>query len=335
MRSLHGVKKLLPAALVLFASCSYRTTAWVAPWDPASQAAAIENRASVAEVDPVWFSIQADGSIAPNWHAEDPALRAAFPGRELIPVIQNARGGQFDGDVVEHLLATDESMDTHVKAIITLVDSGRYDGIEIDYESLAPELRDRYSMFIERLANRLHSQKKLLSVVLDAKTADSEDWRGPGAEDWRAIGRAADSVKVMAYDFHFAGSEPGPLAPLDWLGKIVAYAQATIPLHKVIFGLPWYGYDWQNGTAKPVTYAQAMQLAPAGVSIHRDANGELYFMTGGQTVWFEDADSYRTKVAYLLSRSRRLGGFASWKPGTEDPAVWARMQELGRRRLVR
>lgn len=326
---------LLAVFLLFLTSCSYRTTAWVAPWDPLSQSSTLENRASVAEVDPVWFSIQPDGSIAPNWHAEDPALREAFPGRQLIPVIQNARDGAFDRDVVQRLLDDDNSMDAHVQSIVALVDNGKYDGIEIDYESLPPEMRDRYSMFLERLANRLHSDKKTLSVVLDAKTADSENWRGPGAEDWRAIGRAADSVKVMAYDFHYAASEPGPLAPLDWLGKIVNYARATIPLRKVIFGLPWYGYDWHNGSGKPITYAQAMQLAPAGVSIHRDTNGELYFTTNGHAVWFEDADSYRTKVSYLLSRSRRIGGFASWKPGTEDPAVWAQMQELGQRRLIR
>ena len=196
------------------------------------------------------------------------------------------------------------------------------------------------------LANDLHARGKSLSVTVAAKMSDNDNWPGPAGQDWRVIGRVADSVKIMAYDYHWATSAAGPIAPLDWLTKIVDYAMATIPARRQFYGLPWYGYDWKDKLAHNVRYDTAMELAQFhAAKIRRDANGELTFhyedcddlddsgTCAQHEVWFQDAESYRTKTRALLRGHPWIGGFAMWRAGSEDPGVWTDVADLNRRKI--
>ena len=49
---------------------------------------------------------------------------------------------------------------------------------------------------------------------------------------------------IMAYDFHHAGSEPGPVAPITDVRRTVEFAIRYVPRRKIIIGVPLYGYDW-------------------------------------------------------------------------------------------
>src|SRR5215210_4028433 len=111
-----------------------------------------------------------------------------------------------------------------------------------------------FTAFVQLLASKLHASNKLLSVTVHPKTSASATWDGPGAQDYTAIGAVADSVKVMAYDYHWSTSDAGAIAPLSWLDQVAIYAESTIAPQKVIMGLPWYGYDWLGTSAVGVTY---------------------------------------------------------------------------------
>jgi spore germination protein len=330
-------RRILPLLLLLLPlSCAYRTSVWVAPWQAASGAAVIENQSSVSEANPVWYSLGADGSIVPAAQADDSALRKALRNARLVPTIQNYVGGHFDSGVVRKLLESPATSNDHVHALVGLVQEHRYDGIDIDYESLPPDLREAYSAFLTALGAQLAQHGKRLSVTVAAKLSDRDDWAGTGAEDWRVIGRVASSVKIMAYDFHYGGGEAGPIAPLDWLEQIARYARKTIPSRKQLIGLPWYGYDWEGKLGRGITHPQALELARTNeATIERDPNGELHFRYAGHEVWFQDAESYRMKVLYLIQRHPWIGGFAHWKSGSEDPEVWVDVEKLRERKVRR
>jgi len=135
----------------------------------------------------------------------------------------------------------------------------------------------------------------------------------------------------MAYDAHFPGGTAGPLAPIDWLDRVAIFAKQTIPSHKQVFGLAWYGYDWLGTEATTITWPQAVALAKSNNVIpSRDQNGELSFHYEGHDVWFQDAESYRIKTAYLIRHHPWIGGFAHWRSGTEDPEVWVAVGSLNR-----
>jgi spore germination protein YaaH len=297
---------------------------WVAPWDPQSLASIQTNAHFLSETNPVWYQWKSDATIEAGWNAENPAWRAAMTGTLLMPTIQNLVGGSFNGSAVATMLATPASRDAHAEAITQLVLAKVYDGIDIDYESVPTAQRANFTAFITTLSQKLHAVNRQLSVTVYAKASDKENWEGPGSQDWPALGRLADTVKIMAYDYSWDGSVAGPIAPIDWLDRVTTYAESTIPAEKIIVALPFYGYDWVGTSAKNLTYATAMKLAQTnGATVTRDANGEATFTYGGtHTVYFQDATSYIRKIEVLQKKHWRIRGVAAWCAGQEDPEVW-------------
>lgn len=319
---------LLTAAAPAYA---WRMSAWVPAWDSNALPIMQTRAGALDEANPGWYTVGIDGSVVKNWGAEDPSMRAALTGTALVPTIKNYINGRFDGNAVATLLASPTTRETHVNAIANLVAQQAFDGIDIDYERVPTTSRADFTAFVELLASKLHANGKLLSVTVVAKTTDAENWNGPGAQDWIAIGRVADSVKIMGYDYHWSTSAAGPLAPLSWLDEVATYAEAVIPSGKSILGLPWYGYDWMGTSGATVTYTDAMALAAAnGAEITHDANGEATFTYAGRTVFFQDATSYLIKTNHIAAAHPRLGGFAAWRVGAEDPAIWSLVSQLKR-----
>jgi len=323
------VRILRPAVVAAFvlafaaqAFASYRITAWIPPWDQNALTSIQTNGGAVSESNPVWYSWNADGTIAKNWNAENNTWRAAMTGSALIPTIQNVVSKSFSASAVETMLATPASREAHAAAIFQLVASNAFDGIDVDYERVPATSRANFTAFITTLGTKLHGSGKKLSVTVYAKTGDVT-WNGSGAEDWVAIGGVADSVKLMAYDYHYDSTPAGAITPLDWLDQVVTYAESVIPHAKIIVGLPWYGYDWSSSGGATASYASAMQVAQNnGATIGHDANGEATYIYNGHTVFFQDATSYAKKVDLIKQKHGGVGGFAHWAVGVEDPAIW-------------
>jgi|GEM_PF-962207 len=307
---------------------AYRMSAWVPAWDSSAITIMGRHGGDLDESNPGWFVARADGTIAASSGGETPTMRAALSGTQLVPTIKNYVNGAFDGQMMATIVNSPELREKHAAAIADLVTQNAYDGIDVDYERMPSTSKAGFTAFVQSLAAKLHARNKVLSVTVYAKTSDAT-WSGPGAQDWPAIGAEADSVKIMAYDNHWSTSAAGPIAPLDWLEQILGYAVKTLPMKKVMVGLPWYGYDWNAQQGASVTYADAMTRAQnAGVAVGRDANGEATFTYGTRTVFFQDAASYQRKVETIVARYPGIGGFAHWRVGAEDPAIWNVVSQL-------
>lgn len=315
------------ALVVAVPMSAYELSVWVPPWDAAATSSMQRHADKVDESNPVWYTLTSTGAIVTTWNADNPTVRAALVGTSrVMPTIQNYVDKRWNGNLVATLVATPQSREVHAEAIRALVVQNAYDGIDIDYEKVPATAKDNFSAFITLLGEKLHAANKKLSVSVHAKTSDSQTWSGPGGTDFAALGRAADSVKIMAYDYHWDGSDAGALTPLEWLDAVLSYATARMPASKVIVGLPWYGYNWQGTDASTVSFAQASSLAQTnGVTPSRHASGELTFAYAGRTVYYQDAESFALKVATITRKFPTIGGFAAWAVGTEDPEVWSRI----------
>jgi spore germination protein len=310
-------------------SHAYRMSAWVPSWDANALAIMQTQAGNLHEANPGWYTIAADGTFTRNYKAEDMSMRAALTGTQLVPTIKNYFGGRFDGEIVATIVGDPALREKHAEALAQLAVDKGLDGIDVDYESVPATARASFSAFVQILADKLHATRRVLSVTVHAKTSDGSTRNGPGAQDWRAIGAAADTVKIMAYDAHWSTSAAGAITPLDWLDQVAAYAESAIPAGKAIIGLPWYGYDWLEKKGSAVTYAEAVSIAQQeGAAIGRDASGEATFTYDGRTVFFQDAAAYRAKVELIGSKHPRIAGFAHWRVGAEDPAIWAIVREL-------
>ena len=214
-------------------------------------------------------------------------------------------------------------MAAQVAGIVALTEREHYAGIDLDYENLHAGDRQAFTTFVTRLARALHARGKVLSVAVFAKTTNAGTDPRNVAQDYAAIGRAADQVRLMAYDYHWDSSPPGPVAPISWVRAVLRYARTQIPASKIILGVPLYGYDWVGHHGTGISWLQALRLSrqyhatahydqasQAPWFRYRDAAGHEH------TVWFENAASSRAK--FDAAQGAQIGGVYLWMYGYED-----------------
>ena len=84
-------------------------------------------------------------------------------------------------------------------------------------------------------------------LVVQAVPFDDPGW------NYKAYAAASDYLILMAYDQHWAGSDPGPVAAQDWFEQQSRQAHARLDPAKTIIALGNYGYDWTDGKTGSAT----------------------------------------------------------------------------------
>lgn len=322
----------------LGASEPKRVAANLVFWDQARGFEAIAaNVDLLSEVTPVWYHLAADGTVkayekSKGTTYEDPAVLSFLrkAGVRVVPAVSNVVDGEWDGPLVSHIIADPQRMAAHVSNLVDLAVSRGYDGLDLDYESLAASDRAAFTAFVTHLAGALHAKGKVLTVNVHPKTSEPGTWGGPIAQDWAAIGAVADQVRVMMYDYHWSSSDAGPIAPVNWVAGVLSFARTMIPAGKIMQGVPFYGYDWVGRTGSPVVWGDAMALADKrGTTINWDRDSAApwfqYSDQGGEhAVWFENATSVDAKLQ--LANAYGVGGVVVWRVGGEDPATWSALR---------
>jgi spore germination protein len=288
------------------------------------------------EVSPVWYSLEPTGEVvlADATHTTVDRRAVGFlreHGIRVIPTVSNLRDGEWQPDLVRAMLHDPEAMRAHVRELVALAVQEGYDGIDIDYEHLRGQDRTAFSAFLTELGAALRAEGRVLTVAVHPKSSDEGDSERNLAQDYRAIGAAADQVRVMTYDYSWESSPPGPVAPAEWVEDVIAWTVTQIPPEKVILGVVLLGYEWAHGRGSTVDYQQARAAARAhDVDIRRSGDGSPWFRYVDRSgtaheVWFEDEVSVEAKLR-LVSRYG-LGGVFFWRLGGEDPAVWRLVAE--------
>jgi spore germination protein len=316
------------------ASLAKRVSGSLVFWDQSRGFDAIFANADVlSEVSPFWYHVAADGSVIPYTSETgapyvDPSILVFLRARGIlvIPSVTNIVNGVWDGALVSRILADPALASANINNLVQLAVNSGYDGIDLDYENLSSSDRTRFSTFVSRLADALHAHGKLLTVNVYAKTSEPGTWDGPMAQDWAAIGTKADEVRIMAYEYHWSTSGPGPISPIDWVGQVLSFARKVIPAAKIMHGVPFYGYDWVGQSGTPLVWEDVVSLAAQfGVTPNWDGNSAsswFQYQSKGtpHTVWFENAASVKAKLD--LSHTYGVGGVTLWRLGGEDPGVW-------------
>lgn len=280
------------------------------------------NAGLIREVNFFWYELGGDGQIVGGVKSRAALDKARELGLRVVPSIVN-RG--FSRDAVLAAIGAPEERRAHIDAIVDLVRTNDYDGIDIDYESLNAEDREIFTLFIEELSAALHAEGKLLSIAVHAKTDDAGTWNGPAAQDWPRLGAAVDAFKIMTYDYHYGTSEAGPIAPVAWIDEVLAYAATVVPPAKTYAGIHFYGYEWVGASGTGIEWREAEKtVRQQDVTPQRDESGEAWFTydDGRFTVYYADAENLRVKLAAIEAAHPDIAGIAIWRLGGEDPENW-------------
>jgi spore germination protein YaaH len=318
---------LLALVLVLVASVlapaqpvqarSYMRWAYYVPDDPRSYRSLQAARPYIDVVAPDAWRIRPDGSITSRVQPRVIAQMRAW-GLRVVPMVQ--KWSWYDK--MHPFFASPAARQRAASDLADLVVGGKYDGINIDIENIEPRDGPALEAFVADLAARLHANGRLVSMALPARTSG-------GYYDGFNYARLAahlDYANIMAYDYGWSGGQPMPVAPISWVRAVTAYTASQIPRGKVLLGIPWYGYDWNTSTRRPATYVSFGQAVGKGGTRGYDAAAQSpsvrYSFAGQQhVIWYEDARSIGAKLDVVVNQG--LAGWAAWRLGYEDPAVWS------------
>ena len=300
------------------------------------------------EQDPSYLAFVAHAAdfdaVHPMWYyLSSPTTFKAAYGEGSSMVLSNTTAGGKRTLLIPTIAASDGSQPAwasqmihdaslraqHEAAIVNLVMSKGYDGIDLDYEHLPDADKAAFSQFAAELAGQLHQKGKTLSFAVGGLTGTN--W---SAWDYDALSLVADQLHVMGYDYHYLGSHSGPVAPLGWVKQVLAYIDTVGGggrAGKFILGLPNYGLagpdggttNWFGssmdcinlvGGSYDVTTTH-MNVCPLTNGVPIDAGRAPNAMSSKGRLYFDDLASHEEKVA--AAHAAGLAGITYWTIGGE------------------
>jgi len=269
-------------------------------------------------VAPTLMSLDASGNLVIG---DDPAMRRIIAGslhRPLVmPVLQNAAGGKWDGEAATRIMRDPVRRKALVSALSAALARSGDAGVIFDFENLPPGSERDLVKLVSETRDALSPQGRLVAVTMPI---DSPQWPA------RELAAASDKLILMAYDEHWQGGTPGPIASDAWFVRNLQRTIAGIAPAKLVVALGNYGYDWHDGAA------DAMTVEEAWLAAHDSGTAPVFDPVGGNTGFSFEDDGHRHDVWFLdaaaswnqLHALGRLGlrNVALWRLGSEDPGFW-------------
>lgn len=252
-----------------------------------------------------------------------PLLEAAmqFNVRPIMVITGSNDEGNFDNILISRILNDMTSQNTLITNILNTLTEKNYSGVDIDFENILAKDRDVYVNFIRNLSQAVHPEGFTVSVDLSPK--ENRYQRGLLYEglDYAGIGRYADDVLLMTYEWGYSQSQPMAVAPINKVKQILEYAITEIPREKINLGIPNYGYEWPLPYIKGVTTARSIGNVQAA-EIAGLNRAVIEFDTTAMTphfqytinsrsfeVWFEDVRSMNSKIMLVPEYSIKGAGY--------------------------
>jgi cellulose synthase/poly-beta-1,6-N-acetylglucosamine synthase-like glycosyltransferase/spore germination protein YaaH/peptidoglycan/xylan/chitin deacetylase (PgdA/CDA1 family) len=315
--------------------------AFYAPWQETGLHSLRANASKMTHVLPAWVHLQEDArgldfhdwDIALTPHNKDVLQIARENNLNIVPVFSNAQLADFDPQRVHIFLTSPDVQNRIIPQLRNWLLANRFQGINIDFENLLPGDYPLLIPFLVRLKQQFAPYHLIVSVDLEARSADPEVVKKP--LDWRAASSICDFVIAMCYDEHSSGGPPGPIASMEWYRKKLMTALESIPRDKLVVGLGNYAYDWMDGRgwAEPLTYQGALVEAKS-YRQHEKPEDVVDFDAEAlnPTFWYVDDDGKQHEVWFLdaitaanqwmVAQSYGVRGVAIWVLGSADPSIF-------------
>jgi cellulose synthase/poly-beta-1,6-N-acetylglucosamine synthase-like glycosyltransferase/peptidoglycan/xylan/chitin deacetylase (PgdA/CDA1 family)/spore germination protein YaaH len=291
--------------------------------DPDSYASLEKHAAQITHVCPEWMAvINGMGELQVD---ADPRVSklAANKGIVLMPLLTNLVGDTWQPEAVENLAhGPPQRQDRFIQSVLSVLRSAKAAGVVVDWEQIDPAYKKNLTAFIDKFADALHDDNKELWLCVQ-----------PGQEldyiDFDALADNVDRFVAMLFDETSDTDPPGPLASRSWFEGWLHVLLEDSDSRQWIIAIGNYGYDWTIGgkKAEPISFSEAMSRANDAEIDSVEVNGPsyspyFYFQDEDKEhgVWFLDAVTFLNQLRAV--RDEKAGGFALYRLGSEDPAVW-------------
>ncbi|WP_321002605.1 glycosyl hydrolase family 18 protein [Eisenbergiella porci] len=271
------------------------------------------------------YGFTTEGNLIPPAIDESFMIQAALL-EDVAPILTLTpfgADGMFNNYLISVLVNNQPVRDTLIAQLLFTMEQKGYQGVDIDFEYILPEDRDAFTAFVAETRAAANAEGYTLSVALAPKISDTQTGLLYEGKDYEGLGRAADSVLLMTYEWGYTYGPPMAVAPLNKVIEVVEYAITKIPPEKIDLGIPNYGYDWTLPYIRGESKADTIGNIEA-VQIAIENNAEILFDSTAMSpwfrytkdgveheVWFEDVRSLREK--FRLVKSYGLRGMGYWQ----------------------
>lgn len=294
------------------------------------------------------YQIDKNGMI---WGDVDPQI-INYAKQNNIKLMLMVTNQDFDRKVIHDFLSNKQAKDRAISYLVDACKRAQCYGVQFDFEGIFIDDKNALTEFYKQASKALHEQGLKVSFTIFPIVTNKPDtteflrvrheyWSG--AYDYKALGKLADFVTLMAYDQHGDGTVPGPVAALPWVDAIVKYALEYMPAKKISLGIPVYSDHWYTGPrygrsgitsigpiTEQISYAQTQEIMnKTNATFLWDNNDSVPFALFtrnwlNEIIFAENADSFQAKLA--LAKKYNLHGISVWRLGMEDPKVWNVLQ---------
>lgn len=250
-------------------------------------------------------------------------LTENYESSPLMVITNQNEKGSFSSEYADMLLKSSEMQETLFKDITQKLVKETYTGLVVDFEYILPIDVDLYVEFLEKLKKAIKNAGNfLLFVALAPKYSSSQKGVLYEAHDYRRIGKIADYVILMTYEWGYTYGPPMAVSPIKEVRRVVEYAITMIPKEKIMLGYPNYGYDFTlpyvkgKSKAKSIANRDMPEFAKKKHAIiqYDEYQQSPYFKYKengvDHIVYFSDARSIYAKS--LLIQEYDLAGISIW-----------------------
>ena len=243
----------------------------------------------------------------------------------------------FDNGDLVTLLSNPSYRQNLINNLLTQVQAGNADGVNVDFESFPSSQKQNMVQFITDLTSTFHAEIPGSQVTLATPAVDwNNGW------DYNALATISDGLFIMGYNYYYGGSSTtGPIAPLYANGISVSWTindylnKTNNQSDKLMIGCPYYGFEWptSSGSSGASTIGNGSAKFYAEMEGNALSYGKLwdessqtpwyrYQNPNWYQGWYDDSLSLSYKYDYAIEND--LLGVGIWAMGYDgnNPELW-------------
>ncbi|MGC2409405.1 MAG: glycosyl hydrolase family 18 protein [Methyloceanibacter sp.] len=180
-------------------------------------------------------------------------IQATKPNTPILPMIQNAVEGEWNGKGLAKLLADPAARAARIQEIMAFLDQNKFQGLTIDFEEVPQAAQKNLQLLLTEMAAAFAPHHY---VIVLAVPFDDDSW------PYAAYADIADFMLLMGYDQHWEEGTPGSIAGQSWFEETLDKRMQTLDPERTIIAIGSYGYDWVQGKrADDLSFEEAVLSA--------------------------------------------------------------------------
>src|SRR5216110_1672850 len=291
--------------------------------DPYSYASLQQHAAQITHLCPEWMTV-IDGMGDLQIDGDTRLLKlASNKGIALMPLLTNLVGEAWQPEAIENLAhGPAKRQERFIERVLSVLRTVKAPGVVVDWQQIDPAYKKDITKFIDKFADALHDENKELWLCV--QPSQELDYI-----DLDALADNIDRFVAMLFDETSDTDPPGPLASRSWFEGWVRVLLEGSDTKQWIIAIGSYGYDWPIGARKAelISFSEAMSRANdadiKSVQVQGSSYSPYFYFEDEDAehgVWFLDAVTFLNQLREV--RAEKAGGFALYRLGSEDPAIW-------------